>query len=75
MSDCEVKNTLEEIFKVKPVGVKHVCDSCVKVEMLPTGRNEWSVSPPLFEHKCNECNFTEFFSEKYPIIRYIQDDN
>lgn len=65
---------MEETFAVKPVGVKYICDSCRKGEMLPTGKNYWS-NPPQFEHECNQCGGKINLEEKYPLIRYCNSNN
>lgn len=61
---------MEQTFEVQPYGVKYICDSCGKGEMLPTGKNDWTVDPPLLEHSCSQCGQKKKFIEKYPLIRY-----
>lgn len=61
---------MEEIFDVKPIGIRYVCDYCGKGEMVPTGKNDWSVNPPKLEHMCKKCEFKMILNEKYPLIRY-----
>lgn len=65
-----VNKIMEEVYSVKPVGVKYNCDFCKKGEMLPTGKNVWSTEPPQFEHECTHCYAKILFDEKYPLIRY-----
>lgn len=62
---------MENFYEVHPIGIKYICDICCKGDMLPTGRNEWSASPPAFEHVCNKCGQKANFTEKYSLIRFI----
>lgn len=62
---------MEEKYKVEPVGIKYICDECNMGEMVPTGKNNWSVNPPQFEHSCSMCSQKVYFKEKYPLIRFI----
>lgn len=62
---------MEKEYQVKPVGVKYICDTCEKGEMLPNGKNNWNVELPLFEHECSHCNTRKMLTEKFPLIRYI----
>ncbi|MEH7457717.1 hypothetical protein V7183_10890 [Bacillus sp. JJ1127] len=63
---------MEQHFEVKPIGVKYICDTCQKGEMLPTGNNNFMVNTPQFEHKCNNCGTKIKLTDKYPLIRYQQ---
>lgn len=62
--------SLEETYKIEPIGVKYICDKCKEGEMLPTGNNDWATNPPQFEHACTFCNQIENFEEKYPLVRF-----
>lgn len=61
---------MEKEYFVIPVGVKYICNFCGGGEMIPTNKNNWSVDPPNFEHKCNNCGKEILLNEKYPTIRY-----
>lgn len=61
---------MEELFEVKPVGVKYKCATCGVGKMLPTGVHNWVCDPPQIEHKCDHCGEKIVLNEKYPLIRY-----
>lgn len=63
---------MEETFEVKPIGVKYICDTCEKGELLPTGENSWSQEIPNIEHGCTNCESKKMLPEKYPLIRYTR---
>lgn len=61
---------MEEMYAVEPIGIKYICDTCGKGEMFSTGKNDWTINPPQFEHLCSNCSQKEFLKEKYPLVRF-----
>lgn len=62
---------MEQNFDVKPIGVKYICDDCLKGEMVPTGKHDFYPEHMEFEHQCNNCGIKIKLHDKYPLIRYV----
>ena len=60
----------EQEYKIKPVGVKYICDVCNEGKMLPDGDIVLTSYPPQFPHKCDNCGHKENFTVKYPNVRF-----
>ena len=61
---------MEEEKEVKVVMVDYKCPKCENGYMRPNGRT-YPMYPPLHQHQCNCCDYTENFSnKKYPYIDY-----
>lgn len=61
---------MEEIIEVKTVKIDYKCPKCGKGYLRPTGVC-YSTNPPMFPHKCNNCDYGETFENKtYPYIDY-----
>jgi hypothetical protein len=61
---------MEQIKEVKPVQVDYKCPKCEQGYLRPTEICH-STHPPLFPHKCTNCEYGETFSgKKYPYINY-----
>lgn len=63
---------MEEIFNVKTIGVKYICDSCKEGEMQQTGKMKMYDNHANFIHKCDNCGHEIELREKYPLVRYEQ---
>lgn len=63
---------MERQFKVKPVGIKYICDKCKEGEMNQTGQMQMYDDYATFIHKCSHCEHKLELKEKYPLIRYKQ---
>jgi hypothetical protein len=61
---------LEKECKVKPIGIKFVCDSCSNGEMKHTGKMKMFETYVMYQHICEKCGVENNFTEKYPLIRY-----
>lgn len=62
---------MEIQFKVKPVGVRWLCDKC-NGEMKYTDGNILLSNPPKYKHNCLKCGNEELLRDKYPTIRWIE---
>lgn len=63
---------MEETFRVKPIGVKYICDFCGKGEMNQTGEMKMYENHVNFIHTCDNCYKEIELKQKYPLIRYEQ---
>ena len=63
---------MEIQFKVKPVGIRRLCDKC-NGEMRYTDGTVLVSNPQKYKHNCINCGNEEFFEEKYPTIRWIEE--
>lgn len=53
-----------------------ICDKCKIGEMKLSNDNIMLTSyPPKFEHKCSECGITEYFTEKFLVIKHELKEN
>lgn len=59
-------------FKVKPVGIRQLCDECLG-EMKYEDGNMFLSNPPKFKHTCEKCGHVELFDAKYPTVRWIEE--
>lgn len=69
---------MEQQFEVKPVGVKYVCDSCGKGDMVYRGGNGDMIllgKDIKFKHYCYTCKCEKVFCKKYPFVDYVVIDN
>ena len=63
---------MEKTFKVKPIGVKYLCDSCNVGEMNYTNDMEFENGVPIFRHRCTNCDNETKFTQKYPTIDFVE---
>jgi len=59
----------EELFEVKPIGVRYVCEFCNEGEMKyePTLNSEYD---KMYVHKCTKCFQTLLLPKIYPYIEW-----
>ncbi len=67
----------EELFDVKPVGVRYICEFCnvgeqVLVKDAPVILDAEGHLPKLREHKCTKCGKTMMLPSAYPRIEWIE---
>ena len=62
-----------------PISVSVRCEQCSGGQLLPAIQNTsqmhstaFQVNPPAYEHKCNKCGHTLFFTEAFPILRWVR---
>ena len=68
----------EEVFEIKPVGVRYKCEHCkkgeMKVEMEP-GKDPfiWSekLGRGMVQHKCTNCQLELLLPKQYPYIEWV----
>jgi hypothetical protein len=61
---------MEQIKEVRTVQVDYKCPKCEQGYLRPTGICH-PMNPPLYPHKCTNCEYGETFSDKkYPYINY-----
>ena len=61
---------MEEIKEVIAVQVDFRCPKCKKGCLRPTGQC-FTTNPPIYPHKCTNCEYTENIRGKtYPYIDY-----
>jgi hypothetical protein len=62
----------EREAEVKTFVIQYICDTCNTGVMKPQ-ELMLTVHPPLYCHKCDNCEATKNFDEKYPrvVYRYI----
>jgi len=58
---------MSEIREVKTKQVDERCPVCKQGFMRPTGV-VLTTSPPLFTHKCTNCEYTSNYQIRYPYI-------
>lgn len=61
--------SIEKEIKVETILVRKYCDC--GGEMIPNG-GVLSTYPPSYSHDCDKCGYRECYSERYPIIKYIE---
>lgn len=66
----------EEMFDVKPVGIKYVCEHCNEGEMIAVHGEMMIVpaeksGPFMIKHRCNKCGGTLMLPKTYPYIQWI----
>lgn len=70
----------EEMFDVKPVGVRYRCELCEKGEMVVDHQEgemiklAVDVKPMLIRHQCTKCKGTMMLPKSYPYIEWIPID-
>lgn len=69
----------EELFDVKPVGVKYICEFCNEGEMIADKTmiaNPFEfLKSPLIAHKCTKCGKTLQLMENYPKIEWVKSEH
>lgn len=58
---------MEERQDVKLVRISFKCPKCKTGYLEPTGK-VFTTYPPMFPHKCNNCEYQQTFNETYPRI-------
>lgn len=62
----------EEMFDIKPVGIRYICEFCNEGEMKTVPGSEAKLSfPPMFDHKCTKCGKMMLLPKIYPYIEWI----
>ena len=64
----------EEMFDVKPVGIRYICENCHKGEMIASNDTPLIIEggiPRMRSHKCNNCGTTMLLPKTYPYIEWI----
>ena len=67
----------EEIFPIKPVGVRYICEFCNEGEMRVDVDGEQAAiltNPPLIPHKCTKCGKTMHLRKQYPYIEWVAEE-
>ena len=58
---------MPEVRQIQTSQVDEKCPVCQQGYMRPTGIILTS-QPPLFEHKCTNCNYKQNYTVRYPYI-------
>jgi len=66
----------EEIFNLKPIGIKYICEFCNEGEMIHDANEPLMVElaiegPKLFKHHCTKCGKVMHLPKVYPYIEWI----
>jgi DNA-directed RNA polymerase subunit RPC12/RpoP len=54
---------------LRPIQVDYICDACGQGHYRSTGVSLMS-NPPQYPHKCTNCDSTQVFTERFPVLRY-----
>ena len=69
------KNEFEELFDVKPIGVKYRCEYCGEGEQIYQSTRETVESllqTDMYQHKCDKCGMVLMLPKVYPYIEWIK---
>ena len=65
----------EQLFEVKPIGVKYICEFCNNGEMIADSNQVIEMKDghmvKLFVHKCKKCGRTMQLPKVYPHIEWL----
>lgn len=72
----------EELFKIKPIGVRYKCPFCNEGEMIVTNDpvdmplvHYIGEAPPIMrKHRCNKCSKEMKLPKSYPYIEWIKNE-
>lgn len=59
----------ETRIEVRTFQVDNTCAQCSEGKMRPTGVMFFS-NPPLYEHRCTDCDYVMGYRKSYPYIDY-----
>ena len=59
----------EELFDIKPIGVRYICEYCNEGEMIYD--RTVIIDQLLKKHTCNHCNGELLLPKVYPYIEWI----
>ena len=65
----------EQLFGVRPIGVKYICEFCNEGEMkyqAPEYVNAVFEEPHLYPHACTKCGKTMRLPKMYPYIEWME---
>ena len=60
----------EELFEVKPIGVKYICPFCNEGEMLLDINSNNETFASMYNHRCNSCGKLLLLPRVYPYIEW-----
>lgn len=66
----------EEIFNVKPIGVRYICEFCHNGEMIASNSDPIILTdgiPHMRKHYCNICGAQMMLPKTYPYIEWVED--
>lgn len=65
----------EELFEVKPIGIRYKCEHCGKGEMKVDIENLIiRQSNAMYKHRCTECGGELLLPKMYPYIEWVPID-
>lgn len=64
----------EKTVPVTPVAVFYECDECGEGMMRPDGISKMA-NPPLYQHTCDKCGFTQMFKTQYPTTAFVMPES
>ena len=62
----------EELFEVKPIGVRYICEFCNEGEMIYSASS--NTVQALYPHKCSKCHKDMMLPKIYPYIEWRKED-
>ncbi len=66
----------EQLFEVKPVGVKYICEFCNEGEMIHSYKDHYSPEEydcRMIPHTCDKCGKVMKLPKIYPYIEWNKD--
>jgi hypothetical protein len=67
----------EEMFEIKPIGIRYRCEICKVGEMKVDTKNpdvDNNFNPPLIKHVCISCDNILYIHKQYPYIEWVRAD-
>ena len=62
----------EEVFEVKPIGVRYKCEFCNDGYQQIDPSVPYTPNDKLISHKCNKCGKTMLLPKAYPYIEWLE---